>query len=322
MTLTVLAVKTSGVEMGPATCTLAPTQTSANEAEVTPLSLKVVDVAPTSTVSVALLVGTVKSPAVPAVPHTPGEAEPFTDATVPETCCEGGGTTLTVVAVRTLSLEMAPAARTLAPTQTSANEAEVTPLSLKVVDVAPTSTVSVVLLVGTVKSPAVPAVPQVPGVAEPFTDATVPDTCWEPGGITVTDDAVTTSLEMGPTARTASPTQTSANEGALTPLSLKVVVAAPTSMVSMALLVGTVKSPVVPVVPQVPGAAEPFTDATVPETGWERAGVTITSTAVKASSVATVPMARTLSPTQTLANEGEGTLLSLKVVVVDPTSTV
>ncbi len=267
ITVTAVAVTTSLVEIVPVARALSPTQTSAKEGALTPCSLKVVVVAPTSTVKGVLGEVTAKTPAVPAVPHAPDVVEPLTDPTVPETRWGRGGITVTAVAVTTSLVEIVPVARALSPTQTSAKEGALTPCSLKVVVVAPTSTVKGVLGEVTVKTPAVPAVPHAPDVVEPLTDPTVPETRWGRGGITVTAVAVTTSLvEIVPVARALSPTQTSAKEGALTPCSLKVVVVAPTSTVKGVLGEVTVKTPAVPAVPHAPDVVEPLTEPTVPET--------------------------------------------------------
>ncbi len=62
------------------------------------------------------MVGKVKSPPMPAVPHAPGVAEPFTDETVPETWCVW---TRTVVAAAT------------PPQSTAATVATVTTLAIR-----------------------------------------------------------------------------------------------------------------------------------------------------------------------------------------------
>jgi hypothetical protein len=82
-----------------------------------------------------------------------------------------------------LLFEMAPRAFTVSPLHTAANDGALTPCSLKIVEVFPTSTVYVVPPDAKVK---VPAAPDRPQVLVPFTDATVPETCWGRGGTTVT----------------------------------------------------------------------------------------------------------------------------------------
>ena len=266
---------------------------------------------------------TVKSPDAPADPHVPGVAVPLTEVTGPETRWGRGGTIVTVVADRRPVASVVPTARTLSPTHSAAKVGALTPLSLKVVDVAPTSTVELASFEAATNSPAVPEVPHVPDADEPLTEATVPDTRAGGGGITVTDLAATTSTaEMGPSARTFSPAQTMAKDGELTPFSEKLVEDTPTSTVKTVLLDDTVKSPAIPDVPQLPDDDEPFTDSTVPVTCPVGGGSTTTDVAVTVLLAERVPVARTLSPAQTMAKDGELTPFSEKLVEDAPTSTV
>src|SRR5580693_1762397 len=86
--------------------------------------------------------------------------------------------TVTPTAVTMPSAETGPTARTVSPVHTSAKDGALTPFSVKVVDVDPTSTAYPVLFDARVKFPATPALPHVPGAVVPFTEVTVPDRWW------------------------------------------------------------------------------------------------------------------------------------------------
>jgi hypothetical protein len=121
-----------------------------------------------------------------------------------------------------------PSAPTKEPTQTSAKEGALDPGLTKEV-VMLTLTVVVFLNPLTTKAPALPAVPHVPDVVDPFTDWTEPNApCAKSGGAITgamtTLVAVTVSPATDPSAPTSEPTQTLANEGELTPGSVKAVV--------------------------------------------------------------------------------------------------
>ena len=70
----------------------------------------------------------------------------------------------------------------------------------------------------------------------------------------------------------------------------------------------------VPAAPAVPHVLVPFTATTVPATRLGRGGTTVTREAERRPVAGRNPMARTLSPTQTTAKDGELTPFSLKVV--------
>ena len=139
-----------------------------------------------------------------------------------------------------------------------------------------------------------------------------------------TSVAATVVSVTSPLAPTLPPTQTSANDGSESPKNF-VLASTLTVKVSPFQLV-SVKEPVAPSVPQVPGSLTPFTEATSPNTWWCSccwsspesscfAGAMNTLAAVTIVS-STVPLAPTRPPTHTFANDGSVTSFAMYSVVV------